>query len=286
MHNVEIKKTYLHDFEKIYPLLQEFDSPYSKEHWKKIFSYQWDGAENYVGFHLEHENEVVGFMGLIFSCRYQHNQKYRFCNITSLIVKEKYRSATILLIRKLKQLENTIFTGLGPIKESYRLFTLIGFTAYENHYKIIPTINYLIGKKRKIATYELPVLLDRVDAEHKRIASDHADLNCKSILFDFDGSYCMLIYKITQQIHFGLAVKKIHVHYVSNVFLFNINLYSILNVFKQRLGFLAAIYIDRRFIQRTFLFSIAKKVIPPRICRNQFNKQIDIDELYSEAILL
>src|SRR3990167_7632558 len=286
MNGVEVKKTYSHDFEKIYPLLQKFDSPYTQEDWRRIFSYQWDGTENYVGFHLEHKGDVVGFMGLIFSCRYKHNQKYKCCNITSLIVKEAYRSATILLIRKIKQLEDTIFTGLGPIEESHRLFSMVGFIAYESYYKIIPTVNYLVSRKHKIEVYELPDVLDRVSAENKRIAIDHANLKCKNILFDFNGNYCMLIYKIKKQNHYGLLIKKIHIHYVSDILLFNQNIYPILGVFNERLGLLAAIYIDSRFVHKKLLFSITKQVNPPRICRNQYSNQIDIDELYSEAILL
>lgn len=287
MHNIEVKKTSSRDFEKIYPLLKEFTSPYTYEDWKRIFSYRWDGAEDYVGFHLEHNGSVVGFMGLIFSCRYKNNQKYKFCNITSFIVKEGYRGATILLLRKLKQFEDTILTGLGPIEESYRLFKMIGFSAYESHYKIIPTVNYLLGKTSKIAFYEPPVLLDKLDTENRRIINDHVGFKCKSIVFDCGGNYCLLIYTITKQNHYMLPIKKVHIFYISDVTLFNKNIYAVLRIFNAKLGLLTAIYVDNRFVHnRGLFFSIIREVAPPRICINQHKNQIDIDGLYSEAILL
>src|SRR3990167_1416809 len=287
MHRVEVKKTYPNDFDKIYPLLKKFNSPYTKDEWRNIFSYKWDGMEDYVGFHLEHDGNVVGFMGLIFSCRYQKNKKYKFCNITSLIVDEKYRVTTIFLIRKIKQLAETIFTGLGPIEQSYRLFNMIGFTAYESFYKIIPTINYLMGKKYIIEAYEeLTEILSRVSNENKRIAADHSIHKCKTILFAVNGDYCMLIYNVTKQNHYGFLVNKIRIHYVNDIFFLNKNIYSIFSFFNKRFGLFCSIYIDSRLLHKKFLFSIVKKVNPPRICMNQYGNKIDVDELYSEAILL
>ena len=194
MNGVEVKETYPSDFEKIYPLLQDFDSPYSLDAWKQIFLYQWEGVKDYIGFHLEYNGNVVGFMGLIFSCRYKDNHKYQFCNITSLIVKKDYRSATLLLVRKLKKIENTIFTGLSPIIESYHLLTMLGFSSYEKHYVIIPTVNRFLAPTCKMKVYEQPLLLDQLDAENKRIVKDHENLTCKITLLDLNGNHCLRLF--------------------------------------------------------------------------------------------
>lgn len=287
MYDVKIKKTYSADFEKIFPLLQEFQSPYTKEDWQRIFNYKWEGIEDYVGFHLEHEGQIVGFMGLIFSIRKKQNIQHKFCNITSLIVKEKYRASTILLIRKLQKIPDIIFTGLRPIEESYRLLTLLGFSAYETNYKIIPTANCWLSKSYRVNVYETPDLLDKISNEERRIAIDHMELKCKSLLFDFDGKTCLLIYKITTQTYSKIPFKKIHILYISDVPFFNKMLISILRVFNLRLGFWSAIYIDKRFLQKSFsFFYFIKKIAPPRISNAVNKHQIDFDELYSEAVLL
>lgn len=287
MQGVAVKKTYPSDFEKVYPLLQEFDSPHTDDDWSRIFSYRWDGALDYVGFHLEHNNQVVGFMGLIFSHRYKNNHRYTFCNITSLIVKEGYRAATLLLVRKLQSFKDVIFTGLGPIDESYRLLTMIGFEAYEKAYKIVPTVNHLFSRKCKVKVYETPILLDKADNESKRIVNDHRGLRCQSVLFNFNGENCLVLYKISKQRYFKILVKKVHILYIGDVPLFNENIYAVLCFFRKRFGFLSAIYLDSRFLDdRHFLFAITRKVAPPKICKNPYHNEVDIDELYSEVVLL
>lgn len=287
MKSLQIKKTYPTDFEKIYPLLQEFDSPYSKEDWARIFLYRWKGADDYVGFHLEHDNNIVGFIGLLFSCREEKGSSYQFCNITSLIVKESYRSATLLLLRKLKSIENTIFTGLNPIYESYRLLNLMNFLSYETHYKVIPTINYLLRSEKNVCVYEGSQLLERVDSEHQRIVSDHFKFNCYSVLFEKGNQYCLLIYKVTQQSYKGFLIKKARILYVSDVLLFNSLTNNLLRFFNKKLGNLSAIYVDGRLVDNDkLLLSFNRKISPPRICFKPNSEPIEIDELYSEVVLL
>lgn len=288
MHVIKVKKTYLYDFDKIYPLLTKFDSPYSREDWMRIFSYDWDGAEDYVGFHLECDSRVVGFMGLIFSCRYRNDKRYAFCNITSLIVEDDYRAAAILLIRKLKSLDNTILTGLNPIDESYKILKMIGFSDYETRYIVIPTINHLRGLgKRKVDVYGVPALLDRVDSESRRIVVDHVDLNSNSVFFDFNGNCCLLVYKILNQRHFGILIKKIRILYISDMVSFNDGIVEVLQYFNKLFGLFSAIYLDARFLRdRNLFLSFVRNINLPRICFNPVDLQMDVDELYSETVLL
>lgn len=286
MQGVEIKKTYPADFERVYPLLQTFDSPYSKETWQKIFTYRWDGAEDYVGFHLEKAGQVVGFMGLIFSRRYYRHRHYTFCNITSLIVEPDYRAVTIFLLRKLKSLDHVIFTGLRPIQESYRMLTMMGFRDYETAYNIIPTLNYLAGKRSRINMLEMPQLMDEAQDDIRRIAKDHAELDCDQLLFTHGDRQCLLIYKNITQAHYKLAVTKIMVLYISDSDFFNQHMQSILACLNKKYGIASALYIDERFVSRRLILSFKKAIFPPRICYNPFPEKLEIDEIYSEAVLL
>lgn len=287
MNKISVKTTHPSDFTKIYPLLKEFNSPYTEEDWNRIFTYRWEGVEDFVGFHLERNGLVIGFMGLIFSCRYKQNQKYKFCNITSLIVKEEYRNATLLLMRKLKDFKETIFIVLNPVQASSFLFIKLGFVAYEAGYKIIPTLNHLLGRKCKRKIYELPELLNKVDTENKRILNDHTRLKCKSMLVDFDGMHCLLIYKILEQNYYKVPIKKVQILYISNIEIFNQNLYTILNIFKMRFGVLSAIYLGNRFIHhKKLLLSFTKIIASKVLCSNPYKNLLELDELYSESVLL
>lgn len=286
IQGLSIKKTYPNDFDKVYPLLLDYDSPYSCEDWKGIFEYQWDGSKDYIGYHLEHDGHVAGFMGLVFSHRLINNITYNFCNITSLIVKPDYRASTILFIRKLMALENYILTGLGPIEESWQLFKKIGFVSFENHYKIIPVWNGLLSKRNRLNSCERPEIMEKVDPENKRILKDHIKKNCSSIVFEKSGHYCVMVYKRVTQKHLKITVNKIIVIYASNLDFLNHHLQAILNIFLEKFGFFTALYLDGRFmLNKKKYFSINKEIYPPRICKGSLDS-IHINGLYSESILL
>ncbi len=286
MQSLSIKKTYPNDFDKIYPLLLDFHSPYTRDDWKEIFEYQWDGCEDYIGFHLEHDDYVVGFMGLVFSRRFINGVKYNFCNITSLIVKPDYRVSTIFFIRKLMELRDYIFTGFSPIEASWQLFKKIGFVPFENRRKIIPVFNFIFSSVKEMNFCEMPEILERVDPENRRILNDHNHKKCSSILFELNEKSCVLIYKLETQKHLGITVNKILVIYVSNLNFFNNHLNAVLKVFLKKFYFFSALYIDSRFVINSARhFSITKEVFPPRICTGSLDG-IHIDGLYSEVILL
>jgi hypothetical protein len=284
---MSVKKTTLNDFEKIYPLLLAFNSPYSRDDWRRIFDYQWEGAQDHVGYHLENHGEVVGFMGLIFSCRYKNNRRYLFCNISSLIVKPEYRSSTLLLLRKLTGYQNTIFTGLGPIDESYRLMILLGFTSFESQYKIIPTINGLFLNIRQMVVDESNNLVNKLDSENKRIFLDHQNLQCKSILIEKNGKSVLLIYSTDVQKHYCISVTKIHLRYISDLVFFNKEMRAILTIFKKKFGIFSAIYMDKRWVScNAGILAFNRKIDPPKIRSKIFLDEIDVDAIYSEVLLL
>lgn|SRR3990167_1660863 len=284
---IRVMKTYSDDFEKIYPLLLVFNAPFSREHWQRIFTYQWDDAQDHIGYHLEKRGEIVGFMGLIFSCRHKKNHTYHFCNITSLIVKPEYRVATFLLIRKLATYKDIIFTATSLIEESFRLFITIGFSPFETNYKILPVMNTFICKKINASIYISKAILEKLDIENQRIFKDHENLNCENIGFEYNKEICLLIYSVITQKHYGVSIIKIHIHYISNLQFFNKQLTFILHVFKEKFGLFAAIYVDKRFVQKSgCIFSFNKKIKIPKVCNNKQIDQLDIDSLYSETILL
>ncbi len=284
MRNIKVKNTMATDFEKIYPLLQEFNAPYTKEEWSRIFTYKWDGVRDYVGFHLEDDDMVVGYVGLIFSCRNKQNRSYQFCNITSLIIKNNYRAAALLLIKKITKIENTNFIVLSPIYESFCLFKKLGFTPFENKYLILP----MIYGMSKTGVNEILISSSRLDKENRRIASDHATHQCKNILINCNECDCFLIYKVIEQSYFGFNFKKIHLLYVSDIILFNDNLLGIVRIFKNKFGVRAAFYLDCNFINRkhALLFIKRKTCLPRMLEFNPFKEKISSDKLYSEAILL
>ena len=285
MQDLNIKKTTCSDFEKVYPLLLDFNSPFDYDDWMNIFNYCWDGVEDYVGYHLEQDTHVVGFMGLIFSYKLIEGKKIKFCNISSLIVKPEYRASSILFIRKLNELKDVILTGLGPIEASYQLLSRVGFKTLETHSIIIPVINGLLTRQ-KINYYEMPKLLELIDVEPRRIVQDHMNKNCKILLLNVSDKFCLLVYKLIMQKHKGILVKKIRIIHIGDPVFFRKHIPSVLRIFLKLFGFATALYLDQRFISPgSSCFFITKPIEPPKIYRGDISV-LHIDELYSETSLL
>ncbi|MBA4695786.1 MAG: hypothetical protein H2069_00175 [Legionella sp.] len=278
-------KTYPKDFEKIYPLLTLFNSPYTKEEWRSIFDYDWQGKQDFIGFHLETATEVVGFIGLIFSQRVVEGKMKLFCNISSFIVKETHRASSVLLLQPLRTLKDVIFTGFAPIKASYQLMTMLGFTTLEKQVALIPTLQTLYAAPSR-HFYQDNAILSYVSGELYRIVADHLSTRVASILFEEQGRQLLIIYKIHKHKMFKVSVPKVRVIYLSDPSFFEKFAVKILKTFSRLFGLTTILYVDSRFLSsQSKLWNYRKNVDPCRIKYGTIANDC-IDELYSENVLL
>src|SRR6476659_5760308 len=96
---VKILKARGDDFERVYPLLQDFGiSRITKDHWRRLFTKNWDSPFDYCGYLLEQGSEVKGFLGLLFSERTINGRRETFSNMTSLMVKRESRGHSMQLL--------------------------------------------------------------------------------------------------------------------------------------------------------------------------------------------
>ena len=123
-----IKKVYPEDFDLIYPLLLGYNNQrITKEDWRQLFVNHWDNDEQYLGLALVDQDEYIGFIGLLFSKRIIDDKEYKFCNINNWIVKEQYRSQSLLQLLHVLKLKDYTFTNLTPIPEIIPIFKKLGF---------------------------------------------------------------------------------------------------------------------------------------------------------------
>ena len=94
---VTVKKATQNDFEKLLPLLFELDSrKQTQDEWQRLFRAPWDDHKNYFGYVMYDGENAVGFLGLLFSQRILNDSLIKFCNITSWVVKKKYRRQSLI----------------------------------------------------------------------------------------------------------------------------------------------------------------------------------------------
>src|SRR5262245_63295523 len=130
-------------FDDVLPLLLELDSAYSREKWREIFGYQWESDEGYVGFALVNDRKVVGFNGAIFNRRIIDGRATRFCNLTSWIVKEQYRTESLRLVFPILKLKGYTVTNLTMNERVWEDSSSFGFKYIDTTFRIICLISQL-----------------------------------------------------------------------------------------------------------------------------------------------
>ena len=138
---LEVRAVGAESFDDIAPLFDLFENrKMSREDWRAmLFTYPWwDGAER--GHALYADGVAVGFMGTIFSRRTIRGRDETFCNASCWIVREAYRSASILLLRPLLAMRDCTIVNWTPTARSYEIFKKLGFKALESQSLLLPAI--------------------------------------------------------------------------------------------------------------------------------------------------
>jgi hypothetical protein len=130
---IEVRPVGLESFDEIYPLLELFANPkMSRDDWRRmLFSYSWwDGRER--GYAIFADGVPVGFIGTILSKRRVLGRDQMFCNTSSWIVREEYRSASLLLLKPILAMRECTIVNATPTKRSYDIFVKLGFRGLED----------------------------------------------------------------------------------------------------------------------------------------------------------
>ncbi len=281
---VTIQKARSQDFERVYPLLAELNVPYiTKENWQQLFINHWNVEEDYHGFMLLDQDNVVGFFGLIFSRRTIRGESYKFCNLTSWIVKQAYRKHSMSLLYAVLKLKDYTLTDLTATKVAYKIFKKFDFQDGETHVRIIPWfISLFHGVRKCLLTWDPHVIAGILKGENLKIFEDHKEFPCIHLVFHSPGGscYCVLT-KIKKK---GLAFG--HIHYLSDKEFFCRDGVAAVFAVCRRLNVIG-LYIDEQRLKGEHVFpSVSLKLNQPKIFRSNDVGKEDIDSLYSECVIL
>jgi hypothetical protein len=281
---VMIAKARTSDFERVYPLLQGFGiSRITKDHWRRLFTRNWDSPEDYCGYLLEQDGEVKGFLGLLFSERTINGRLEKFCNMTSWMVKQEWRGHSLQLLLEALKLKDCTFTNFTPSTGVARILKTLGFTEMESSDQILlPVPGFSYKRTRYRCLVDLDEIGERLSETDRNIFTDHRGLDCRHVLLSDGEKYCYLIVKNRSYKHLPFA----RVHYLSNPELFAASIDALRTNLCWRLK-VAGLIVDNRYVDgRAFTYSRAY----PKQCATFFKSSTlgarDIDTLYSEMILL
>lgn len=281
---LEVRAVGAADFDAIAPLLDLFgNTKMSHEDWRAmLFTYPWwHGSER--GFALYADGVAVGFLGTIFSNRTIDGRRETFCNTSSWIVREPYRSASIALLKPILALRDCTIVNWTPTERSYDIFKKLGFRPLETESLLLPPLAppaSFLGS----FTHDPERLVPLLSAAEREIYRDLAAVrpNVAHVVLRRKRSTCYVV--ATRRMVRGVAVAD--VHYISDRALFW-SLRGLAHVALWRVLGAYGMSVDRRFaparapriaLRRTALrlYRPANPQTPPEA----------IDGLFSEMMTL
>ena len=198
MEKLEVQKAVPEDFDRIYPLLEEFNSPHiSRDMWKRLFYPSWEtGPDYYCGYMLVNGEKAEGFLGYIFSTvTTAGGADYKHCNLTSWIVHEEYRGQSLELFYPAMKLDDHVISDFSPTKAVLKMFNKrYKFEILENGLTFLYPAPFFSGKSCRIS-FDDSLRTDTLEGRDKAIHNDHSPLNLRHILIENDQGYCYIVAK-------------------------------------------------------------------------------------------
>lgn len=278
-----VKKVYAEDFKKITRLLLEFNFRLTEKDWRQLFLNHWKSEEDYFGYALIDNNNVVGFLGLIFSNRMINNKMQKFCNLTTWIVKEGYRSESLLLFLPLLGLKEYTITDFTPSKNVYSILKRFGFKDIETNINIIPPVPAINPLSNKCyVEFDKDKIKNYLSEKDLKIYHDHLGFKNAYLLISSKEGNCYIVVNRTRKKFFYFG----KIHYVSNLDVFLKYINRVIFKICSRLN-VCGLIIDGQCIGKNKIKHLItiKRRRPAAFKSNSLDVN-DIDTLYSELLVL
>ena len=123
------------------------------------------------------KNNIVGFMGTIFSKRIFDNKEYIYCNIHTWIVDEIHRINSFLLLTPLIKKKITL-TAFTPVNSLIGLLKKFQFEKIEIKYKIVCFFNFFILQKKNFYFIEKEnsIIREKLNKNEMKIYENYYNL--------------------------------------------------------------------------------------------------------------
>ncbi len=263
-------------------LSTHMDPAVSRETFRNLFTYPWMTDRPNLGFVLEQEGRIVGFLSAIYADREIAGRTERFCNLSSWFVLPEFRSSSLSLLTAVHRVGDLVFTNLTArpavqkisLAMRYQLldtFKLFGFPGAQ-----FWTLFRLPWPSLLFQPHEIAPLLEPA---HRQFLQDHLHTACRHLLLRRGDRYCYLVWKRRVK----SSVPFCEILFVSNPELLRAHFELVKLVICAR-GAALALAIDERLLgARLPLLYPYRRVTLFKASRAG---RMDVDNLYSELALL
>jgi hypothetical protein len=280
-----IRKAFSEDFDRVYPLLQSFgNASISKEYWQKIFVTPWKTTEDFCGYLLLRDDDVKGYLGLIFSQRMLKDKPEHFCNMTSWIVSDDCRGQSLRMLLEVLTLKDHTITNFTASPTVATILSKLKFTEFDVHQRVLlPLPHFSFAGRNQKCDFNPQTIRKKLVGEDLRIFEDHQKLRCQHLLLQSDKGDCYVVLKKTKRKNLTWA----KVHYLSNAGVFHECMERLIARICLRLRVLG-VMVDERYIEG-HQFRVSLGYSHQRKAFFKSESVVDknlIDSLYSEMVIL
>jgi len=281
MDEVKLRQAELKDIDDLCQFLSvQMARGLRPEEYRAIFTYPWRPADAPLGFLLEAQGKIVGFMGCIWADRKVKGSNLRYCNLSNWCVLPEYRRWSLDLFFAIVKAEHVTYTDLSAIPEIVRLLTALKFKLVsKNKLFTAPFLHVASLIHRATVKTNSQIVSSDLDEEQGTYWQDHQNLGCQfTLIVDGDDRcYLISIKRKRKGFHFS------EILFCSNPKLLLKHLERVkLSIFRRDLTL--ALAIDEHMLGAPVRGFVAYN--RPKFFRSPDVEASQIDHLYSETALL
>ncbi len=263
--------------------------------WQRLVDYGWLKNKPKIGVVLVDNDEVVGFLGLVYSKREIEGKEEVFCNLSTWFIKSDYRGWGAALLSAGLEDEAVTYTAFTPAPLTKNVLKTLGFEDRSETKRLFPPL----FNARSLFQSALPIHFEHheieeiLSPEHTRIFRDHQGCNGLHAVIGGRDEYCYLV-TVRRQWSQGFGRVRIELPFSEILYCSN---WSFIAKDVERIKFAimrrqrsVAVMADKHFTNAAPVASLSiagKKLFEsPIFVRSKTVSASEIDKLYSELVLL
>jgi acetoacetyl-CoA synthetase len=257
--------------------------------WQGLFNYSWKLPAYPYGYVITEGQEILAFVGTIFSERVIDGKHCVCCNMNTWYVLEEHRPRMLALkiLKPIISMQDVLITALSPADLTVTVLQRLGFKLLDEEQiavPVLPGILPLFRANHPLCLFDDPAIAQYLGQKELRIFKDHASLACKHFLIRENGTnqYCYGIATTSRLRKLSaLDAQWLNLCYLSNP-----------DVFLRNFRFLRAALWKRRF----FVLCYDARLLSGKLSRVSIRKKKKrqyrwreegprgVDNLYSELV--
>ncbi|WP_198262608.1 hypothetical protein [sulfur-oxidizing endosymbiont of Gigantopelta aegis] len=188
-----IRQAVVSDFEKVYPLLLKMkNSHLCKQDWQRLFQNHWSEEAFSPGIVLAVGEQIVGYIGTIYSHQKLAGKTRLFCNLSTWIVLHEYRSYSIMMLFPLLKNKDLILTSFSSNDVTYEIYKKLGFKDGNQSKRILYRSSFFQSNDYKIIV-DVEEIGRSCNPANKVLFDDHASFGNAYALVKHKQEECLLM---------------------------------------------------------------------------------------------